>query len=376
MTRPVIATLIAIGTLGSTLFFVEAVRRVAVQLGLFGRAGGRHLHNRALPRLGGVGIFLGFSLGVAFSFMLPVDRFPYEVARIVLMLVGSLLIFMVMLADDLIELPPLPRLGWQFAAAALIVLPRLNGPTAGIVIESVPHPLRLASAESLALPLAIAVPFTLLWIVGMTNAINWIDGVDGLSSGIVLIASAVLFIHTYFRPPGDPQFTISLLPLALGAAALAFLPFNWFPSKIIMGDCGAMFLGYALAVASIIGGAKIATTVLVLIVPLLNIAWVILDRLLRGQNPMRADRRHLHDRLLELGLSQRQVVLVAYTVCALFGASALLFDKREKVILFGALAVALGIGLGLLLWHDHRRPPPDPLKRVLEPGTDYPAARR
>jgi UDP-GlcNAc:undecaprenyl-phosphate/decaprenyl-phosphate GlcNAc-1-phosphate transferase len=347
--RPLIAAIIFVATAGCTAVFVWQVRRVAVRLGLFGRMGDRHLHTRALPRIGGVGIFLGFCLGVAFSFALPVLRFPNEVARIVLMLIGGMLIFFVMLADDLIELAAFPRLMWQVSAAALVVLPRLNGPGSGIVIGTVPDPFRLRASDSLVLPLAIAIPFTLIWIVGMTNAINWIDGVDGLSSGIVFIASAVLFIHTYFRPPGSPQFTISLLPLALGAAVLGFLPFNWHPSRIIMGDCGAMFLGYALAVVSIIGGAKIATTLLVLIVPLLNIAWVILDRLRHGSNPMRADRRHLHDRLLDLGWSQRQVVAAAYGICALFGVIALLFDKQVKFYVFSVIGAALLIALVALV---------------------------
>ncbi|MDQ6907293.1 MAG: undecaprenyl/decaprenyl-phosphate alpha-N-acetylglucosaminyl 1-phosphate transferase [Chloroflexota bacterium] len=349
MSRPVISAIIFIATLGCTVFFVWQVRRIAVRLGLFGRMGDRHLHTRAIPRLGGVAIFLGFCIGVALSFALPVTRFPIEVARIVLMLVAGMVIFFVMLADDLVELPALPRLLWQFGAAALVVLPRLRGPSSGIVIDSVPNPFHLRVTESLALPLAVAIPFTLLWIVGMTNAINWIDGVDGLSSGIVFIASAVLFVHTYFRPPGNPQFTISLLPLALGAAVLGFLPFNWHPSRIIMGDCGAMFLGFALAVASIIGGAKIATTLLVLVVPLLNIAWVILDRLRHGANPMRADRRHLHDRLLDAGWTQRQVVTAAYTICALFGAIALLFDKRVKFYVFSAMAAVLVVALVILV---------------------------
>lgn len=350
MTRAEIASIIFVATWGCTAFFVWQVQRIAVRLGLFGRIGGRHLHTKPVPRIGGVGIFLGFSLGVAFSFALPVLRFPREVAQIVLMLVGGSLIFFVMLADDLIDLAAFPRLLWQFAAAALVVLPRLNGPNAGIVIGEIPNPFHLQVTESLKFPLIVAIPFTLLWIVGMTNAINWVDGVDGLSSGIVVIASAVLFIHTYFRPPGNPQFTISLLPLALGAAVLGFLPFNWHPSRIIMGDCGAMFLGYALAVASIIGGAKIATTLLVLIVPILNIVWVILDRLRHRANPMLADRRHLHDRLLDLGWSQRQVTLAAYVICATFGAIALLFDKRVKFFIFAAIAVALLIALiGLAL---------------------------
>ncbi len=121
MSRPLIAIIIFIATLGCTLFFVWQVRSIAVRLGLFGRMGDRHRHTRAIPRLGGVGIFMGFCLGVAFSFALPVLRFPNEVARIVLMLVGSLIIFFVMLADDLVELAAFPRLLWQFGAAAIVV---------------------------------------------------------------------------------------------------------------------------------------------------------------------------------------------------------------------------------------------------------------
>jgi UDP-GlcNAc:undecaprenyl-phosphate GlcNAc-1-phosphate transferase len=361
VSRPLIALILFTATLGCTLFFVWQVRRIAVRIGLFGRMGGRHLHTRPTPRLGGIGIFLGFSIGVALSFALPVTRFPVEVARIVLVLVAGMVIFFVMLADDLIELAPFPRLLWQFGAAALVVLPRLRGPTSGIVIESVPNPFHLRVTESLVLPLVVAIPFTLLWIVGMTNAINWIDGVDGLSSGIVCIACAVLFIHTFFRPPGNPQFTISLLPLALGASVLGFLPFNWHPARIMMGDSGAMFLGFALAVASIIGGAKIATTLLVLVVPFLNIGWVILDRLRHGVNPMQADRRHLHDRLLNAGWSQRQVVTAAYTICAVFGAIALLFNKQVKFYVFSVIAILLIVALVALVLHGTPRDTAEPI---------------
>ena len=373
MSRPVIASIIFLATLASSLFFVWRVLLVSRRLELFGRTGPRYLHRRPLPRLGGVGIYLGFIVGIALSFALPVLRFSDEVARIVLMLIGGTIIFFVSLADDLIETAAFPRLLWQVGAAALVVLPRLNRTGAGIVIGEIPNPFHLRITESLTLPLGVAVPFTLVWIVGMTNAINWVDGVDGLSSGIVLIASAVLFIHTYFRPPGNPQFTISLLSVALGAAVLGFLPFNWHPSRIIMGDCGAMFLGFVLAVTSIIGGAKIATTLLVLIVPVLNIALVILDRLRTRKNPMRADRTHLHDRLLDHGWSQRQITLAAYGVCALFGAIALFADKRVKLYVFAAIAILLAIALVILAV---RRPPPREARLPDRPDPPTPSARR
>lgn len=363
MSRPVIAIVIFVTTVVATAYFVAQVCGVAARLGLLGRTGERHIRGDQVPRIGGVGIFLGFCVGVAVSFALPVLRFPEEVTKIVLMLVGSLLICVVMLADDLIELPALPRLLWQFGGATLVVSPLFfdrwrNLPRdlhsgallhSGIYIQSIPNPF---AAKDFALPLLIAVPLTLVWIVGMTNAINWIDGVDGLSSGIVIISCAVLFIHTYFRLH---QFTIALLPLALGAAALGFLPFNWHPSKIIMGDSGAMFLGYALAVISIIGGAKIATTVLVLIVPILNALWAVLSRIARRTNPMRADQSHLHYRLLAAGMSPPQITLAAYAVCAVAGVFALLFSKQVKFFFFAGLGVTLLVVLVLLAVSAPRR---------------------
>ncbi len=371
MSPLVIAGIVFVVTVLATAYFVVQVRELAVRVGLLGRVGARHLAKAAVPRLGGVGIFLGFCLGVGLTFFLPVLRRPDETAKIALMLVGSLLIFAVMLADDLAELPALPRLLWQFAAAGFVVLPVLFDPIRpaapwslpnganGIIIDTVPNPFATfggglpawLTGGSIVLPLLVAIPFTLVWIVGMANAINWIDGVDGLSGGVVCIACLVLFIHTTRLE----QFTISLLPLVLGAAVLAFLRFNWHPSSIIMGDGGAMFLGYALAVSAIIGGAKIATTLLVLIVPVLNMAWAILVRLKRRTNPMEADDSHLHNALLRRGLSQRQVTLLAYAVCVAFGVFALLADRLLKLALFAAVAAALFAGL-LLLAH---QPPPD-----------------
>jgi len=350
--QSLIAALIFIATLLATAYFVAQARELAKRLGLFGRVGHRHLAPATVPRIGGVGIFLGVFVGIGLSFVLPVSRLSAfdEVGKIVLMLVGGLIVFAVSLVDDLVELSAPSRLLWLFAAAGLIVLPRLFDPWreivpkggSGIIITDLPNPF---GASAITLPLVIAIPFTLIWIVGMTNAINWIDAVDGLAGGVVLIGGAVLFIHTYFRLH---QFTISLLPLVLGAAALGFLRFNWHPASIIMGDCGAMFLGYALAVAAIIGGAKIATTLLVLIVPAVNMVWAILVRLMRRANPMRADESHLHYQLLRQGFTARQITLLAYAVCIAFGALALVFDKRVKLFLFAVIALTMLIGLVLL----------------------------
>ncbi len=179
---------------------------------------------------------------------------------------------------------------------------------------------------------------------------------DGLAASVTLVACAVLFAHTYFWPREDPQFTISLLPAVLAAAVVGFLPFNWHPARIVMGDAGAYFLGYALAIISIIGGAKIATALLALGLPILDVAWLILYRLYHGRSPVRADRGHLHHRLVDSGWGHARVVVFVAGVSALFGASALLLPNREaKLAAIGVLGVVLLTTVAVLARQDRRR---------------------
>jgi UDP-N-acetylmuramyl pentapeptide phosphotransferase/UDP-N-acetylglucosamine-1-phosphate transferase len=254
-----------------------------------------------------------------------------------------------MFIDDIVGVPPIPKLLLQIAAAAIVVAPRFRGPDHGIVIETFNAPF----LNTVNLPLLVGIGFTIFWIVGMMNAVNWSDGLDGLAATISLIASVVLFLHTYLRPAGDPQFTISLLAIALAGAIVGFLPFNWHPSSIIMGDSGAMFLGFALATISIIGGAKIATTLLAMGIPILDTAWVIIYRVIHGRSPVVADRGHLHHRLLDAGLSQPQVVGCFAVLTAAFGASALALPTREsKLYVLLLMGVVL---LALIAWLARRR---------------------
>ncbi len=304
----------------------------------------RWVHRRPIPRIGGLAIFTGFLSGLAASFVLPVERFPIEVERILLLVLGATLVIAAHLYDDLVGLRPLTKLAWQLAGAAVIVLPRLRGPDHGLVIEQFNSPF----GGVVVLPLVLAVPFTFFWIVGMMNTVNFLDGLDGLAGSVTLIAASVLFLHTFFRPSENPQFTISLLAAALGGSVLAFLFFNWHPARIMMGDSGAMFLGYALAVLSIIGGAKIATALLVLWVPILDVAWLIVYRLWNGRSPLEADRGHLHHRLLDLGWSQRRIAFAFVTVSATFGVLAL--TMPGPLYKFIVLVIAGVAGLALLSW--------------------------
>jgi UDP-N-acetylmuramyl pentapeptide phosphotransferase/UDP-N-acetylglucosamine-1-phosphate transferase len=184
----------------------------------------------------------------------------------------------------------------------------------------------------------IGIGFTLLWIVGMMNTVNFLDGLDGLVGGVTVIAGMVLFFHNSMLG----QSSLMLLALALVGATLGFLIFNFPPAKIFLGS-GAYVLGFALAVLAIIGGTKAATALLVLAVPILDVAWQILVRVRAGRSPFEPDRGHLHHRLYDSGISPRGIVLIYYALTALFGVLALRLPpgipKLISLVLIGGIAV-------------------------------------
>jgi UDP-GlcNAc:undecaprenyl-phosphate GlcNAc-1-phosphate transferase len=246
---------------------------------------------------------------------------------------GSIIAFAFGLWDDLRQLPPWPQFAAQFGAALVaiafdVIVERVTLPAYGLTI----------------FPVWITYPLTIFWVLGMINTVNWLDGLDGLAAGVAAIASLLFAIHAYSLG----QMTVALFPLALTAACLGFLPFNFHPARIFMGSSGSMLLGFALASLSILAPAKVATALLVLGVPIIDVAWLIIERWRRQGNPTQSGRDHLHYRLLDLGLSQRQIVLLYYAFCAAFGMLALLIaDRFFKLI---ALAVLCSLTLALLRW--------------------------
>jgi UDP-GlcNAc:undecaprenyl-phosphate GlcNAc-1-phosphate transferase len=268
----------------------------------------RRVHRVPIPRLGGIAIFLAFTL-VSLALFRP--RGAHELNVYIGLLAAAVLVVAVMAYDDVRGLPPLPRLGVQTVAALIAIYPAAPG----TLIQVIHNPLLASGASRTLLPLAIAVPFTWFWLVGMMNTVNWMDGTDGLAGGVVTIAAAVMAAISWMLGQPGP----ALLCAILAGATLGFLPLNWHPARLFMGDSGAMFLGLALAVLADVGGAKLATVLLLLGVPILDVARVIARRLRQGRSPLRFDRAHLHHRLLAGGFSQRQVALLFYLVTALFG---------------------------------------------------------
>lgn len=299
----------------------------------------RHLHPAPTPRLGGVALLLSFLLGIALTFLLPVERQdPQELNRLLGMILGAGLVFLMGIYDDRRELSPLPQLAGQFLGATLAIL-------SGIVIAEISAP----GGELLSFPLWFSVAFTYFWLLGTMNTLNWLDGVDGLAAGVTGIASLLFFIHSLSLG----QVSVALLPLALAGACFGFLPHNFYPARVFMGTAGSLFLGFTLGNLSIIGGAKAATALLVLGIPILDVAWQILFRLRRGRSPFLGDRGHLHHRLLDMGFSPRQVLLFFYLFAALFGGLALLLPSG--VYKFYAL-LALGILTVAVLFFASRTP--------------------
>ncbi len=301
--------------------------RLAERTGALALPDARRNHAHPMPRLGGVPLCLAFLGALGVSLLYPRTD-PYEPARLLGVAVGCVLMLLVGIYDDYRELGATPQLGAQLIASGIAV-------AAGVLVKEIQNPF----GGMFQLDLWIAVPFTIFWLTGMMNTINWLDGADGLAAGVVVIASGVMFIHS-FR---EAQYSISFLALALAGASLGFLPYNFYPARIFMAG-GALVLGYALGTISTIGGAKVATALLVLFIPILDVAWQIIARLRAGKSPYAADRGHLHFRLIDLGLPQRVIVLLYYFSTALFGALALLLPLGVY-----KLIAMIFIGVGVIL---------------------------
>jgi UDP-GlcNAc:undecaprenyl-phosphate GlcNAc-1-phosphate transferase len=217
-----------------------------------------------------------------------------------------------------------------------------------IFIEKVANP--LTTDIDIEFPLWLTVGFTMFWIMGMVNTVNWLDGLNGLAAGVIAIASVVLFAHMAFRA-NPPQTSVSLLPLALLGACLGFLPWN-LSARVFMGSSGAWFLGFTLGCLAIIGGAKVATVLLVMAVPIIDMAWLIIQRAWRGVPVGAGGRDHLHFRLLDAGIPQWKIVAGYYAFCAAFGALALASPPRVYKLV---ALIVLGILVLLVLWQAERK---------------------
>ena len=326
-------------------------RRLAMRWHIIDQPRGRHQHSTPTTKFGGLALYVAFTVAVLAAQLMPVPRFdPWEWVRLAGLLIGGLFIFVCGLLDDLFELGPLPQYFVQLGAAAIAVLFR-------IFIETINNPLTGQQADPW--PYIVTVTLSLFWLGLMMNTVNWLDGVDGLAAGVAFIAAFVLFVNGAFKLE-PPQISVSLLPLALMGATAGFLLYNFPPARVFMGTNGSFFLGYTLGSLSIIGGAKAATILLAMGLPLLDVIWQIVNRILHGRSPTEGDRGHLHFRLLDLGLNNRVLVTGYYFFCAFFGMVALI--TTSQVFKFVALVVMFALvtaGFIILARVPDRRANPD-----------------
>lgn len=307
----------------------------------------RDVHTSPIPRLGGVAVTISFLvttlLVVAFSpeklhfissSVWGIDR------NLVGILAGVVILLLVGIIDDIKGMNPLVKLAFHLLAgvilaSSLVLITHVTNPLGGQI--------RLGS---------LAYVFVVLWVVFMINVINWLDGLDGLAGGITFISTVILYLLAV--KPEVNQLSMSVLAIILAGSLAGFLPFNVFPAKIFLGDSGSQVLGFLLAVFAIISGGKLATAFLVLGVPILDVLWVMARRLWARQPVYKADRYHLHHRLLAAGLNQRQAVILLYTVSAVFGTIALQTQSMGKlyaaIILIATMIIGGLILVGVAAW--------------------------
>ena len=332
------------------LMTTPVVRSLAVRMGAVDvPKDGRRMHDHPIPRMGGLAIFFGFILSVLiFQTLTPSLRG---------MLLGSVIIVVLGILDDIYALPALPKFLVQIVAALVAVLE-------GNRIEFLSNP-NIFSKEPFWELGWLSIPISVLWIVAITNSVNLIDGLDGLACGVSTISSMTLLVIALIVSEPD----VAILMAALAGACIGFLPYNLNPAKIFMGDTGSTFLGFILATVSIQGLFKFyaiisfAVPFLMLGLPIFDTCFAILRRVAIGQSPMSPDRGHIHHKLIDMGFSQKQAVAVLYIISAILGLSAVVLTTIGVVramLFLMALCVAGGIAGKLYLDRNNGSAPPPP----------------
>ncbi len=317
-----------------SLVTTPIVKNLAVKIGAVDvPRDSRRMHDHPIPRMGGLAIFLGFLFSILI--FLPLTT-PLRG-----MMLGAVIIVILGIFDDIYALGAKFKFVIQIAAALIAVL-------SGNVISLLSNPNVFSSNPYWELGV-LSIPVSVFWIVAITNAVNLIDGLDGLACGVSTISSLTMLVIALVV--SEPQ--VALLMAALAGACIGFLPYNLNPAKIFMGDTGSTFLGFVLAVVSIQGLFKAAAIIsfavpfLLLGLPIFDTGMAIVRRLAKGQSPMAPDRGHIHHRLIDMGLTQKQAVAVLYVISAILGLCAVVLTTNgvEKAMMFLLALFIIG-----LLW--------------------------
>ena len=284
----------------------------------------RRMHTKPMPRFGGMAIFLGSIIGISVFF--------YDDKQVLGAIIGGTCIYLLGVFDDLKGSPAKVKLLGQIGCASIVF-------AYGIRIQFITN--HFGDGHSYIVGGASYI-ITILWIVGITNTVNLIDGLDGLAAGVSTIASLAIAYTAYIHG----MYEISMAMLAIGGGALGFLPFNFHPARIFMGDSGSLYLGFMLATLSIMGPVKGATIfativpVLVLGIPIFDTSFAIIRRVINKRPIMEADKGHLHHRMMAVGLGHRRTVLMIYGISGILGIATILYSRDLFYETIGLVVIA------------------------------------
>lgn len=275
----------------------------------------RRMHKQPIPRLGGLAIIFGFCVSIM--------CFGILTRQIIAIIIGAFIIALMGIVDDIKALDAKPKFLIQILAAIIVIL------GGDIKIEVITNPFLWLDSAYLIIPQWISIIVSIVWIVFITNAVNFIDGLDGLAAGV----SAIMSVSLVFIATRLGEYSTAVIGAALLGSCFGFLPYNFNPAKIFMGDTGSTFLGFILASLSIQGVFKsyaiisFAVPLLILGLPLFDAVFAMIRRIMKGQSPMQADRGHLHHRLIDMGFSQKQTVFILYLISGILGISAIVLAE-------------------------------------------------
>lgn len=318
------------------------VKRFAERIGAVDQPSERRINKVPIPRMGGLAIFLGFVLTVLL--FVPLST------QVTGILLGAVIIAVMGAVDDIVSLNAWIKLLGQVVAAIVVI-------RCDVVFSAISNPNPLSATTTIEIGW-LSVPLTVFWIIACTNAVNLIDGLDGLAVGVSAISSLTMLVVSLIV--SEP--VVSLLLAALTGACLGFMPYNRNPAKIFMGDVGSQLLGFVLSTVSILGLFKLHAIItffvplLALALPLADTTFAFFRRILRGQSPFHPDRGHFHHRLLAIGMSQKQAVAVMYGISAVLGLTAVLLTGDSPILRTACLVLAFGISITVWLYVFRKNP--------------------
>lgn len=323
------------------VLLVPVIKKFAFRVGAVDKKPGknsRKIHTKTMARGGGIAIYLAFVITTLI--FLPEHNLSYWG-----LIVASTIVLVVGFIDDIKPLNPWMKLSAQIVAAISaycffgIRIEAISNPAGQAILFTDPNLVLNVLNYSVQINV-LGLLLTSVWLVGMTNTMNFVDGIDGLSGGIAAIASIIMFFLALNPDVSQPH--TALISIVLFGGCVGYLIYNFHPAKIFNGDSGAYFLGMSLGIIAIFSGAKLATAALVLGVPIIDAVWSAIRRILAGKSPFTADRGHLHFLLLDVGFSQKQAALLIYAICIVFGVIALVASPEQKIIaIFGLILIIL-----------------------------------